>query len=321
MPDLNNSLTSTATPGCSGQGAATEPNNSEPTDLVGAITTTADPEPDEDDDTPACTTPRYTADTINDDQLDALYAELARNERARQAGLSVIKRQNRREAQLEAVVAEMLGTFSTVRTDGTVVGYMAERPIAPVDFERWRSAVAPAAEEQPPLNVKKIARWVPACPTGRHVVHPDYTCEDIDAQQATLDGMMQDIYREAIDRSIDGNGTGQMLGLLAATPPADTTVTRALGILGPALANEPLYIPAVAPPVEPAPAPLPEYMAVAETRSDHGLGMVWAMRCWGDGDCDGALALDLGSERYARDRAARHVAMHHPADVSSKEQP
>lgn len=56
---------------------------------------------------------------------------------------------------------------------------------------------------------------------------------------------------------------------------------------------------------------LPTFMAVTEYRADNGL-LTWAWRCWGDGDCDGWLHLDCGSEDYARRRAHQHVADRHP---------
>jgi hypothetical protein len=56
---------------------------------------------------------------------------------------------------------------------------------------------------------------------------------------------------------------------------------------------------------------LPAYMTVTEYRTDDGRTS-WAWRCWGDGDCDGWLHLDAGSEQYARKRASQHVTDCHP---------
>lgn len=66
-------------------------------------------------------------------------------------------------------------------------------------------------------------------------------------------------------------------------------------------------------PVE-EPEPLPEYMSVTWHRTDDGRP-AWAWRCWGHGDCDGHLALDLASEQYARRNARRHVTEAHPEET------
>ena len=63
-------------------------------------------------------------------------------------------------------------------------------------------------------------------------------------------------------------------------------------------------------------ATLPAYMSVSEYRTDDGR-TAWAWRCWGDGDCDGWLHLDAGTEQYARQRAAQHVTDRHQ-DGSSR---
>jgi hypothetical protein len=58
------------------------------------------------------------------------------------------------------------------------------------------------------------------------------------------------------------------------------------------------------------PAPLPEFIEVAQYRHDHG-HQAWAWRCWGHGDCDGWLALDKSSQEAARRGAERHLADDH----------
>lgn len=40
------------------------------------------------------------------------------------------------------------------------------------------------AESPRELVVKKLATWLPACPTGRHTAHPGYTCDEADAAAA-----------------------------------------------------------------------------------------------------------------------------------------
>jgi hypothetical protein len=60
------------------------------------------------------------------------------------------------------------------------------------------------------------------------------------------------------------------------------------------------------------PDPLPPYIDVKEYRTDDGRKS-WVFRCWGDGDCDGALHLDLGNQPYAERKAREHVAQAHAA--------
>lgn len=60
----------------------------------------------------------------------------------------------------------------------------------------------------------------------------------------------------------------------------------------------------------PAPDPMPPYIDVKEYRTDDGR-QSWVFRCWGDGDCDGALHLDLGNGPYAERKARKHVTEAH----------
>jgi hypothetical protein len=74
------------------------------------------------------------------------------------------------------------------------------------------------------------------------------------------------------------------------------------------------------PPAEPEPEPtndpinITPYLVVQRYRQDHG-GHAWAMRCWGDGTCDGHLALDLDNRAYAERKARAHLATEHPAEA------
>jgi hypothetical protein len=60
------------------------------------------------------------------------------------------------------------------------------------------------------------------------------------------------------------------------------------------------------------------YLVVHRYRTDRG-DWAWAWRCWGDGTCDGHLALDLASRDYAERKAREHLATEHPADAPAKE--
>ncbi|SCK20249.1 hypothetical protein YUYDRAFT_02107 [Streptomyces sp. ScaeMP-e48] len=95
----------------------------------------------------------------------------------------------------------------------------------------------------PDLTVTKLARWAPACPEGRHYPpHPGDTCDEVDASiVAARDQRIADVLT---DRWLYGDGAGSPLGLLTTadtTPSVPTPEQRALGILRPHLATEPLY--------------------------------------------------------------------------------
>ncbi|MFD9763213.1 DUF6085 family protein [[Kitasatospora] papulosa] len=101
----------------------------------------------------------------------------------------------------------------------------------------------------PDLDVSKVGHFVPGCAEGRHVpAHPGETCDEADAFIAVRDQWISDVlaesYRTFWDGLVTGNGTGEPLGLLPAVPgqpDPPTPVVRALDILGPHLAAEPLY--------------------------------------------------------------------------------
>jgi hypothetical protein len=71
----------------------------------------------------------------------------------------------------------------------------------------------------------------------------------------------------------------------------------------------------LAPDTEPAPDPLPPYIDIKAYRTDDGRN-AWVFRCWGDGDCDGELHLDLDNQPYAQHKARRHIAAAHTVTVT-----
>ncbi|WNI19159.1 hypothetical protein [Actinacidiphila sp. ITFR-21] len=52
------------------------------------------------------------------------------------------------------------------------------------------------------------------------------------------------------------------------------------------------------------------YLVIHRYRTDRG-DWSWSWRCWGDGDCDGWLALDLSDRTYAERKAREHLADEH----------
>lgn len=105
---------------------------------------------------------------------------------------------------------------------------------------------------EPDLTVVKYGHLVPACSEGRHYPpHPGDTCDEVDAFITARDQWIVDtltaqtLYGEALtELMITGEGTGEPLGLLAtipSQPDQPTPAQRALEILRPHLADEPLY--------------------------------------------------------------------------------
>ncbi|MEU0978486.1 hypothetical protein ABZ488_04645 [Streptomyces griseus] len=94
----------------------------------------------------------------------------------------------------------------------------------------------------PDLTVTKLAHWALTCTEGRHYPpHPGDNCDEADAFITTRDQLIADMLADAW---LHGSGTGAVLGLLPTTggPPAEPTPERrALDILRPHLATEPLY--------------------------------------------------------------------------------
>lgn len=60
------------------------------------------------------------------------------------------------------------------------------------------------------------------------------------------------------------------------------------------------------------------YLVVHHYRTDRGR-WAWCVRCWGDGTCDGHLALDLRDRAYAERKARQHLADAHPAAAGTRE--
>lgn len=58
------------------------------------------------------------------------------------------------------------------------------------------------------------------------------------------------------------------------------------------------------------PIQITPYLVIQHYRTDDGR-WAWVMRCWGDGDCDGALHLDLDNRPYAERKAQQHLAESH----------
>lgn len=126
------------------------------------------------------------------------------------------------------------------------------------------------------FGVTKIVSWAPACPAGIHLPHPDLTCEEheelsqsfrdfLDRLFAAVREQAQQAARrraEAMAQFLDGWEPRGPLGSLA-EPAEPTPIERALQILAPHLAHEPLYQPRFrmgrwVPRITEAPAPVAE---------------------------------------------------------------
>lgn len=134
-------------------------------------------------------------------------------------------------------------------------------PVDGIDHIELEEECPPVEEPSPAqteFTVTRVAHWGPACPSGRHRCHPGDTCEEHEelAQsfQDFLDRLLTAAYAQAarryqaaMEQLLDGFATWEPQGLLAslAEPYEPTPIERALQILEPHLAREPLYQPKV----------------------------------------------------------------------------
>lgn len=119
---------------------------------------------------------------------------------------------------------------------------------------------------------------------------------------ATLDLLLLDIteVQDAETRILVPDATRDVLTALGWTAPAE---------LAPQTDAQPSHDP-----IEITP-----YLVVQQYRHEHR-GLAWVVRCWGDGDCDGHLALDLSDRAYAERKAREHLAAEHPTPSAAIEQ-
>lgn len=135
-------------------------------------------------------------------------------------------------------------------------GWEPAEGVAHIELEEEGPPVEEPSPAQTEFTVTRLAHWVPACPSGRHRYHPGDTCDEHEALtqsfQDYLERLFTAAYAQAARRCeaamaqfIDGLATWEPQGLLAslAEPYAPTPIERALEILGPHLAREPLYQP------------------------------------------------------------------------------
>jgi hypothetical protein len=103
---------------------------------------------------------------------------------------------------------------------------------------------------------RKLFSWVQTCPGGIHPQHPGSTCEEQEELSKAFQDFIERLftavyvqaarrYEEATARFLEGLDGWEPRGLLAslAEPVEPTPIERALQILEPYLAREPLYRP------------------------------------------------------------------------------
>ena len=104
--------------------------------------------------------------------------------------------------------------------------------------------------DEPHLNAKTIGPYGPTCDTGRHTMpHPDHTCDEADQWITLRDQILKDFIQQAFERVTEPAMEAARIGTTAVAaaladpipPPERTDVQRALDILGPHLAWQPLY--------------------------------------------------------------------------------
>ncbi|MFI6251483.1 hypothetical protein [Streptomyces sp. NPDC051016] len=116
--------------------------------------------------------------------------------------------------------------------------------------------------DEPELHVRDLTppRYVPACESGRHPIHPFLECDEIDvlaaafnemiegafaeafaAVEAGVDGFVMSALHQAVEATVNGSRSGDVIGFRAVDPAEPTPVERALAILDPHLRACPLY--------------------------------------------------------------------------------
>lgn len=93
-------------------------------------------------------------------------------------------------------------------------------------------------------DVKVIRYARPTCDTGRHIPpHPGDTCEEIDEWIRLRDAYLTDALRQAFDQALGGEPIPATFTAKTSRPAttSPTAASRALAILRPHLAHEPLY--------------------------------------------------------------------------------
>lgn len=99
------------------------------------------------------------------------------------------------------------------------------------------------------LDVKVINYWGPTCPSGRHnQPHPEDTCDEADQWITLRDQIIGDMVRAAWEQFEQGHRNASLAGTAFAAAiaepipaPERTDIQRALDILAPHLAWQPLY--------------------------------------------------------------------------------
>ncbi|MEV6014704.1 hypothetical protein [Streptomyces sp. NPDC051997] len=102
-------------------------------------------------------TERRTADTINDDELDQLYADLDHYEEhvvgdLNEKNISLARRAAAAETTLREVLA-LFTPLATMRATGAVLSYSADEVIDPYRMTRWLAVLGP---EQHQVTVRPV---------------------------------------------------------------------------------------------------------------------------------------------------------------------
>lgn len=132
-------------------------------------------------------------------------------------------------------------------------GWEPVEGVAHVELEEEWPPVEEPSPAQTEFTVTRLAHWVPTCPSGRHHCHPGDTCDEHEALAQSFQDFLERLFATAYAQAeqtataqfIDGFATWEPEGLLASLiePYRPTPIERALEILGPHLAREPLYQP------------------------------------------------------------------------------
>jgi hypothetical protein len=84
-------------------------------------------------------------------------------------------------ARIRQAIRNEAETHSCLYQEGIDVDEMTARVMAVIGGEQPPPVVVTINPEITTLTAKLLTHWAPACPSGRHVAHPGYDCDEQDA--------------------------------------------------------------------------------------------------------------------------------------------
>ena len=182
-------------------------------------------------------TDRHTADTITDNDLDQLYADLARYEEVLAELNETLVHRAKHAAHTETVLREVLALFTplaTMRDTGTVMAYSSDEVVDAHRMTRWRAALD-TPKEQPGPAVPAPASWLLAGTSDLNIPEQHrFTVQPVDPE---LERAATARARDAAALHRQGLITAAELSAVVEPGPAATEATELRAALAEALTH------------------------------------------------------------------------------------